>query len=109
MIFSTPKTLLAIAIGIATTAAFCGPPGPRGDNAGCTASHLARFTERFSLTPDQQAQVKTIIEEEHTAAMRLHEDARKRIAEVLTDAQRAEQTADDDGDDESDDDGPDRH
>ncbi|WP_295449961.1 hypothetical protein [uncultured Thiodictyon sp.] len=93
MTFTAPKTLLAIAIGIATTAAFAGPGGPRGDHAWSADKHLAQIAERLHLTPEQQSQVKTIIEEEHAAAERLHQDARKRIDGVLTDSQRAEQNA----------------
>ena len=93
MTFTAPKTLLAIAIGIATTAAFAGPGGPRGDATWSADRHLAQMAERLNLTPEQQAQVKTIIEEEHSAAERLHEDARKRIDGLLTDAQHAQQKA----------------
>ncbi|WP_295448429.1 Spy/CpxP family protein refolding chaperone [uncultured Thiodictyon sp.] len=97
MRLTTPRTLLAIAIGIATatgaTAAFCGQGGPHGDHGGGPDKHLAQLTERLNLTPEQQAQVKTIIEKEHAAAQRLHADTRKQIEGVLTDAQRAEQSA----------------
>ncbi|WP_295388811.1 Spy/CpxP family protein refolding chaperone [uncultured Thiodictyon sp.] len=97
MRLTTPRTLLALAIGIAAatgaTAAFCDQGGPHGDNGGRPDKHLAQLTERLNLTPEQQAQIKTIIEEEHAAAQRLRADSRKRIDAVLTDAQRAEQAA----------------
>ena len=100
MRLTTPNTLLAIAFGIATattaTVAFCGPPGlggPPGADAGCPDRRLALITERLNLTPEQETQVKSIMAEERTAAERIHEDTRKRIDEVLTAAQRAEQQA----------------
>ena len=88
--------MLAIAIGIATatgaTAAFCGQGGPHGDRGG-PDQHLAQLTERLNLTPEQQTQVKAIIEKERAAAQRLRAETRKAIEGVLTDAQRAEQSA----------------
>ena len=93
MRFKTPRTLLAIAIGLAaalgTGAAWCGPGGPRGD----ADTRLERLTARLELTPQQQVQVKTILEEERTAADQLHAQVRQRIQGVLTDAQRAAEAA----------------
>lgn len=100
MRITTPNTLLAIAFGLATattaTVAFCGPPradGPPGANAGCPDRRLALITERLNLTPEQETQVKTIMAEARTAALRMQGDTRKRIDAVLTAAQRAEQQA----------------
>lgn len=93
MRLKTPRTLLAIAIGLAaalgTGAAFCGPGGPHGD----PDARLERLTQRLDLTPQQQAQIKTIIEEGRTAADQLHAQVRQRIQGVLTDAQRAAEAA----------------
>jgi len=89
----TPRTLLAIAIGLAaalgTGAAFCGQGGPHGD----PDTRLERLTRRLDLTPQQQAQVKTILEEERTAADQLHAQVRQRIQGVLTEEQRAAEAA----------------
>jgi protein CpxP len=48
------------------------------------------MTEELKLTPEQQAQVRTLIEEQQAAVDRLRQDTRKRIDALLTDNQRAE-------------------
>ncbi len=97
MRLTTPRTLLAIGIGIAAatgaTAALCGPGGHHGDGAECADAQLARLSERLDLTAEQQAQVKTILEEQRAAADQQRAQTRKRIDGVLTDAQRAAQDA----------------
>jgi len=97
MRLTTPRTLLAIAIGIAvatgTGAAFSGQRGPHGDPGACAETHLTRLTQRFDLTAEQQTQVKTILEEQAAAAAQLRAQTRQRVDGVLTDAQRAAQQA----------------
>jgi len=95
MRLTTTRTLLAIAIGIAaaagTSAAFCGQRGPQWGPGECPDPQLTRLTQRLDLTAEQQTQVKTILEEQRTAAAQLHAQTRQRVDEVLTDAQRAAQ------------------
>ncbi len=92
---TTPKTLVVIAFGIAalaaTAGALAGSPGRHGDPVAMAQARLARMTERFNLTPEQQPQIKTIIDEQQAAAERNRAETRQRIEGVLTDAQRAQQ------------------
>jgi len=92
------KTLIAIALGIGlvtgAAADYGGFPGDGpGRHRGDPAERIDRMTEQLSLTPEQQTQIRTIIDEERTAAQRLRAETRQRIDAVLTDAQRAERQA----------------
>ena len=90
----TPRTLLALAIGITTasglTLAGDGPDGRAGNAPPCADHRLSHLTDRLNLDPEQQAKVKTILKETETAAKRLREESRKQIEGLLTETQRAE-------------------
>lgn len=89
----TPRTLLALAIGIATASGptLAGDPDARAGNAPpCTAVRLGHLTDRLNLDPEQQARVRTILEETEAAAARLRAESRKQIEGLLTETQRAE-------------------
>ena len=91
MTFNTRRTLLAAALGLAaagTATVAAGPGWPHGDRAACTEERLARIAERYDLSPEQQARVKTILEEQQAANRKLQLETRQRIEGVLTDAQR---------------------
>ncbi len=92
MTFNTRRTLLAAALGLAaavgTVTVLAGPGWPHGDRAACAEERLARIAERYDLSPEQQAQVKTILEEQRAAAQKLQLETRQRIEGVLTEVQR---------------------
>lgn len=81
---------LCCAMLAGSTAALAGPPDHHGDPAQMVDNRLERMTEELKLTPEQQAQVRTLIEEQQAAVDRLRQDTRKRIDALLTDTQRAE-------------------
>ncbi|HYN79120.1 MAG TPA: hypothetical protein VES73_15160, partial [Lamprocystis sp. (in: g-proteobacteria)] len=94
----TIKTLPAIALGIglvtASGTAWCGTLGdPQGGPRDDPAGRVARMTAQWHLTPDQQAQVRAILEEHRAAVARERAALSKRLGAVLTDAQRAERDA----------------
>ncbi len=84
---------IAIALCLATltgTAAWAGPLSQHGDAAPRVDERLEHMTRELNLTAEQQAQIRTLIEEQHTAIDRLRQETRKRIDALLTDAQRAD-------------------
>lgn len=93
MTFNTRRTLLAAALGltavVGAASALAGPGWARGDRGACPEDRLARMAQRYELTPEQQTQAKTILEEQGAAARRLHQETRKRIEGLLTEAQRS--------------------
>ncbi|WP_295586474.1 Spy/CpxP family protein refolding chaperone [uncultured Lamprocystis sp.] len=94
MRFPKYQTLTAIALGLSlavgTGAAWSGPPGDRQDRS---EANFDRMVEALKLTPEQQTQVRTILQEQRTEADRLRAQTRQRIDAVLTDAQRAQRDA----------------
>lgn len=90
----SPKTLLAIALGIASvsgpTIACNGPFGQAGDTPPCGDQRLNRLTDRLDLDPEQETKVKAILAEEDAATERLRLETRQRITGLLTESQRAE-------------------
>lgn len=94
MRFPKYQTLTAIALGIslvaATGAAWSGHPGAPGGRA---EENFDRMVEALKLTPEQQTQVRTILQEQRAEIDRLRAQTRQRIDAVLTDAQRAQRTS----------------
>ncbi len=91
MRFPKYQTLTAIALGIGlvvgTGAAWSGQPGAPGERA---EANFDRMVETLKLTPEQQAQVRAILQEQRAETARLDAQTRQRIDAVLTDAQRAQ-------------------
>jgi Spy/CpxP family protein refolding chaperone len=91
---TTTRALTAIAFAIAgftaTTAAFSGPMGCPGDGSAFTDQRLERMTERLGLSAEQQAQVRTILDEQRAARDLQRQETHQRIDAVLTEAQRAQ-------------------
>jgi periplasmic protein CpxP/Spy len=94
MRFPKYQTLTAIALGISlavgTGAAWTAPPC---DRQGRSEANFDRMVEALKLTPEQQTQVRTILQEQRAEVDRLRAQTRQRIDAVLTDAQRAQRDA----------------
>jgi protein CpxP len=81
---------LCFAMLAGPAAVLAGPMGYHRDGTQRIDDRLERMTEELKLTPEQQAQVRTLIEEQQAAIDRLRQDTRSRIDAMLTDTQRAE-------------------
>jgi len=94
MRFPKYQTLTAIALGIGlvvgTGAAWSGHPGAPGERS---EANFDRMAEALKLTPEQQTQVRTILQEQRTEIDRLRAQTRQRIDAILTDAQRAQRAS----------------
>ena len=90
---SNPRHPIAVALCLVALASplavLAGPPGPDG-GPGRMEDRLDRMTEELKLTPDQQTQIRKIVEEQQAAMDRQRQETRQRIDAVLTEAQRAD-------------------
>jgi Spy/CpxP family protein refolding chaperone len=94
---STRKTVqtatlaFAIATALVATSATAGPDA-RGYDQGPAAfaeTRIERMTERLDLTPEQQVEIRTILEEQRALADQQRQETRARIGAVLTPEQLA--------------------
>lgn len=53
------------------------------------ARHLEKLTEKLSLTPEQQTQVKAILDEKQTKMEQVRAETHQKIKAVLTEEQKA--------------------
>jgi periplasmic protein CpxP/Spy len=94
---STRKTVraatmaMAIPVLLAATAAMAGPHarGYSQDPAAFAENRVERMTERLDLTPEQQVEIRTILEEQRALADQQRQETRARIGAVLTPEQLA--------------------
>lgn len=92
------KTLIPSALALTLLiagAASARPPLPADAMAPVSGpdAQVARLTERLSLTPEQQTEIRAILEADRTERATQRAALRERIDAVLTDAQRAERDA----------------
>jgi protein CpxP len=88
------KTLVTGALALTALAlmgtALGGPLGRHQDASERVDARLERMTERLDLSADQQARIRSILEEQHAAADLRRQETQRQIDAVLTDPQRAE-------------------
>ncbi|SDX49359.1 hypothetical protein [Thiocapsa roseopersicina] len=86
--FRTATLAFAVSAVMATSA-LAEPGGPDQDPSTFTQQRIDRMTRSLDLTPEQQTEIRTILEEQRAQALQQREDTQARIGAVLTPEQQA--------------------
>jgi periplasmic protein CpxP/Spy len=82
-------TLAFAVTAVMATSVLAGPRGDDQDPSVFAQQRIERMTRSLDLTPEQEGEIRSIMEEQRAHALQLREDMRARIGAVLTPEQRA--------------------